>query len=160
MKLENKIGKVNKPGPIPPQPGNGLQTSSRRRRPVRGFPKRGRGVEPEGANGLLWKARRDMKRMFEAGKLVRETIVTDPTASKLSERQEGSQAPSSTAPSSKSSNKPQKEKDYEGIMSAQGKQQWGETFPPAMRLPRARHQWLRVEIYVQSLQKRLSASTL
>ena len=104
---------------------------------MKGFPKRGRGVEPEGANGLLWKARRDMKRMFEAGKLVRETIITDPTASKLSERQEGSQAPSSTAPSSRPSNKPQKEKDCEGIMSAQGKQRGGGIFPPAKRLPGA-----------------------
>ena len=110
---------------------------------MRGFQKRGRGVEPEGANGILWKARGDMKRMFEAGKLVRKINITDPTASKLSERQEGSQAPSSTAPSSRPSNKPQKEKDCEEIMSAQGKQRGGgELFPQQRDCQEPRHQRL------------------
>ena len=107
------------------QPDNGLKLSSRRRRPTKGFAKRGRGVEPHGENGIIWKAKRDMQRMFEAGKLVRGTVVADPTASTLSGRPEGSPAPSSTAPSRKSTKKPQKEKDCTESMSAQGTQRWG-----------------------------------
>ena len=79
--------------------------------------------------------------MFEAGKLVRGTVVADPTASTLSGRPEGSPAPSSTAPSRKSTKKPQKEKDCTESMSAQGTQRWGGTFPtspPVLRLPRGK----------------------
>ena len=65
LSLQNEIGKISQPGPVPPNihktvivgtvpPNNGLKISSRKNRPIKGIAKR-RGVEPQGENGQIFK---------------------------------------------------------------------------------------------------------
>jgi hypothetical protein len=97
--LQNEIEKIKsemKIRTVLPKNHHRLKMSTRKNnRPEKslGVPKIRRGVKPTGENGVIWKAKIDMKRMFTEKKLLWGAVPPPTTASPATSNLQGEAAP-------------------------------------------------------------------